>query len=304
MTWISATLTAGPVRQHLMQLTGPMVLGILAMMAFNIVDTWFVAQLGELELAAMSFTFPVIMTLISLGIGLMAGTSSVLARSIGAGDWERVRRLTTDATLLALLLSVLCTIVGLLTLKPLFRLLGATEEVLPLIEDYMVIWYGGFVVVLVPMVGLGAVRATGDSKLQARVMGAAALFNVVLDPLLIFGLAGFPRLELEGAAWATIISRALTLLVGYWALQFKKGMLTYSVVRGSVVWDSWKRVLQVGLPAAGTNIIVPIGAGVVTAMIARYGPIAVAGFGAATRIEQLTLVVFYALSVRHWVVRI
>ena len=76
----------------------------------------------------MSFTFPVIMVLISLGIGLMAGTSSVLARAIGEGDRRRVRRLTTDALTLSLLLSLVLTGIGLLTMKPLFRLLGAPED--------------------------------------------------------------------------------------------------------------------------------------------------------------------------------
>ena len=71
-----ATLTEGPVRAHLIRLTSPMIWGILAMMSFNVIDTWFCAQLGAPELAAMSFTFPVVMLIISLGIGLMAGTSS------------------------------------------------------------------------------------------------------------------------------------------------------------------------------------------------------------------------------------
>ncbi|NIO38779.1 MAG: MATE family efflux transporter, partial [Burkholderiales bacterium] len=107
-----------------MDLTVPMIWGILAMMAFNVTDTWFVAQLGAPELAAMSFTFPVVMVLISLGIGLMAGTSSVLARAIGEGDQQRVRRLTTDAVALSVLLSIALTVVGLMTMEPLFRLLG------------------------------------------------------------------------------------------------------------------------------------------------------------------------------------
>ena len=283
-------------RRHLFDLTMPMIWGILAMMAFNLTDTWFVAQLGELELAAMSFTFPVVMVLLSVGIGLMAGTSSVLARVIGTGDIERVRRITTDAAVFAIVLSLVLSILGLLTIDPLFRLLGATPEVLPRIREYMVIWYSGFVFFLVPMVGLGAVRATGDSRLQSRIMIGAALVNLVLDPLLIFGLAGLPRLELEGAALATVIARAASFVAGYWALHSRKQMLVYTVPNVRQLWSSWRSVLHVGLPAAGTNVIIPIATGVVVAMIARSGPAAVAGFGAATRIEQVVLVVFYAMS--------
>ena len=202
-----ATLTEGPVRPHLISLTVPMVWGILAMMAFNIIDTWFVAQLGEKELAAMSFTFPVVMSLISIGIGMMAGTASIIARVMGKGDLSRVRRLTTDAALLGIIISILFSIAGLMTLDWVFLAMGAEPDILPLIREYMVTWYYGFIFFLVPMVGLGAVRATGDSKLQSQIMVAAAVVNVILDPLLIFGLWGFPELGIQGAALATVIAR-------------------------------------------------------------------------------------------------
>ncbi len=224
-------------RAHLIALTVPMIWGVLAIMSFNLVDTWFVAQLGADRLAAMSFTFPVVMVLVSLGIGLMAGTSSVLARVIGEGDHSRVRRLTTDALVLAFVLSALFTVLGLLTIDPLFRRLGVTEALLPLVREYMTIWYAGFFCFLVPMVGLGAIRATGDAKFQSRTMMAAALVNLVLDPLLIFGLLGFPRLELAGAALATVLSRGLTLLVGYWALR-RMDLLSFEWVRLRTRLDS------------------------------------------------------------------
>lgn len=273
-----------------------MVWGILAMMAFNVTDTWFVAQLGVRELAAMSFTFPVIMVLISFGIGLMAGTSSVLARAIGEGDRRRVRRLTTDALTLSLLLSLVLTGIGLLTMRPLFRLLGAPEDLLPLISDYMTIWYAGFAVFLAPMAGMGAIRATGDTRLQSRLLIGSAILNLILDPLLIFGWLGLPRLELQGAAIATVAARAIILVAGFYALQFRMHLLTYRAPRFGMLWTSWRQVLHVGLPAAGTNVIIPIATGVIVSIIAGFGSDAVAGFGVAIRVEGVSLVVFYAMS--------
>ena len=85
------SLTQGPVGAHLRAMTIPMIWGILSMMLFNVVDTWFVARLGAEELAAMSFTFPVVMTLMSVSIGLGAGTSSVLARAIGEAERTKAR---------------------------------------------------------------------------------------------------------------------------------------------------------------------------------------------------------------------
>lgn len=293
---LRARLAEGPVRRHLVRLTVPMVWGILAMMAFNATDTWFVAQLGASQLAAMSFTFPVIMVLISLGIGLMAGTSSVLARAIGRGDQEQARRLATDASLLGLLVSLALTALGLATMDPLFRLLGVAGHIRPFVNQYMTVWYAGFLCFLVPMVGMGAIRASGEMRLQGALMIGSAVLNLILDPLLIFGWLGFPRLGIEGAALATVIARAASLAVGFWFIHFRFHMLSFALPRPAELWASWRSVLHVGLPAAGTNVIIPASLAVIVAMIAPFGAEAVAGFGVATRIEALTLVVFYAMS--------
>lgn len=296
MTAPTAKLTQGPVRTHLVSLTVPMVWGIAAMMSFNIVDTWFVARLGERALAAISFTFPVTMVMISLGIGLMAGTASVISRVLGEVDVAGVRRLTTDAVLLAVIVSAACSIAGLLTMDPLFRALGAEAELLPLIRDYMTVWYAGFVFFLVPMVGFGAMRAMGDSKLQGILMTAVSVLNLVLDPLLIFGLAGLPRLEMQGAALATVIARGLSLVVGYWALTRRTSMIAFDLPSRAAFRQSCRRLLHVGLPAAGTNMIIPMATGIVVALVAQFGTNAVGGYGAATRVEHVTLVVYYAMS--------
>jgi len=290
-----ARLIEGSVSGHLVSMTVAMVWAILAIMTFYATDTWFVAQLGAPPLAAMSFTFPVIMVMTSLGIGLMAGTSSVLARVVGTGDMDLVRRLATDALTLAFIIALVLSAVGIASLDRLFTLMGASAEVLALIRDYMIIWYAGFALVLVPMVVIGAVRAPGDMKLQARLMMASAAINLILDPLLIFGWLGFPRLELQGAAIASVIARLVTLAAGALVIH-KMHLLCSPLTSVATLWRSWKRILHVGLPAAGTNVIIPVSAGIIVALLAGFGDRAVAGFGAAVRIEGLTLVVFFAMS--------
>lgn len=295
MTKPHARLVQGPVAGHLVTMTVPMVWAVLAMMLFSATDTWFVAQLGAQPLAAMSFTFPVIMVMTGLGIGMMAGTSSVLARVVGAGDLGELRRIATDTLTLAVLISVILSIAGILSLDRLFTLLGASPQVLVLIRDYMLVWYAGYALMLVPMVVLGAVRATGDTKLQARLMMASAAINLILDPLLIFGWLGFPRLELQGAALASLVARLVTLIVGAMVIRRLK-LLGSPLAPPGTLWRSWKRIVHIAAPAAGTNIIIPVSAGIIVALLATFGDDAVAGFGAATRIEALTLVVFFAMS--------
>jgi len=291
-----ANLTEGPIGRRLFYLTVPMLMGIFAMVAFNLADTYFVAQLGTTQLAAMSFTFPVVMLVHSLAFGLGTGTVSVLSRAIGRGDYREVRRLTSHSLMLAVLVVVLLVLAGLVTIGPLFTMLGATPEVLPLIRQYMTVWYVGMVFVTVPMVGNNAIRATGDTKIPGFIMMVAAAVNICLDPLLIFGLAGFPRLELVGAALATVIARAMSLALSLSILHFRERMIEFALPSIRNLWDSWKKVLYIGVPAAATNIMVPLSMGVIVRLVARFGTAAVAAVGAGVRVQAFAMMVTIALG--------
>jgi putative MATE family efflux protein len=291
-----AILTEGPVGRTLVRLTGPMILGIAGMVAFNLTDTFFVGRLGSTELAALSFTFPVVLVVNSLALGLGIGASAVISRAIGRGDAQEVRRLATDSLTLALLIVAVIVVICSFTIEPLFRRLGATPRVLPLIKQYMQIWYMGMIFVVVPMVGNNAIRARGDTKTPAMIMLIAVLVNIVVDPLLIFGIGPFPRLELAGAAIATVLARTTTFFVSLYVLNFRYRMLTRARVRIGTVLDSWRRILFIGVPAAGARLIIPVAIGVITRIISSYGEETVAGYGVASRIEFFALAAVMALS--------
>ena len=272
-----------------------MIFGVIGIQAFNLVDTFFVGKLGVHELAAMSFTFPVVFTVGGLSLGLGLGASAVISRAIGEGDWHRVQRLTTDSLTLSILIVAVSVAAGLLTMGPVFRLLGAGDDLLPLIRQYMTVWYPGMLFVVVPMVGNNAIRATGDTKTPGLIMVIAALANGGLDPLFIFGIGPFPRLELAGAALATVIGRSITFTVALWVLGRRDRMLTRDFPGLAAVWESWRSILYIGLPSALTNVVVPIGIGFITRIVSGYGAAAVAGFGVASRIETFGLTVVMAL---------
>ena len=290
------TLTEGSVGKKLVNLTIPMIWGIFAIIAFNLVDTYFVGQLGTDELAAMSFTFPVVMTLGNLALGLGVGASSVIARAIGEGDRLKVQRLTTDSLTLSFLTVCIFAVLGLLTIDPLFTALGATPNIMPLIHSYMEIWYWGMICLVIPMVGNSAIRAAGNTTIPSVIMTVAAGINIALDPLLIMGWGDFPRLELAGAAFATVISRATTLVAALLFLHYRQRMLCFNLPKFRVILKSWGHILHVGLPAATTSMLHPISIGVITSMVAVYGSQAVAGFGIASRMESFSLIVLMALS--------
>ncbi len=289
-------LTEGNVGSSLVKLTIPMIWGVFAIIAFNLVDTYFVGQLGTKPLAAMSFTFPVVMTLGSLSMGLGVGASSVISRAIGEGDRQRVKKFTTNSLTLAITAVLIFVILGLLTIDPLFTALGASADVLPLVRDYMQIWYVGMVFLVVPMVGNSAIRASGNTVTPSLIMIFAAAVNIALDPLLILGIGVFPRMELQGAALATVISRGTTLIAALFVLHFKEKMLYLKLPTIKDTLWCWKDILYVGLPAAASNMINPISIGVITSLLAGFGAEAVAAFGVASRLESFALIAVMALS--------
>lgn len=293
---MNRNLTEGPVGKQLLTLTIPMVWGVFAIIAFNLVDTYFVGQLGTAQLAAMSFTFPVVMTFGSLAMGLGVGASSVIARAIGEGDMSRVQRFTTNSLTLAVTAVIVFVCLGLLTIDPLFKALGAGPDTLPYVRDYMRIWYFGMVFLVVPMVGNSAIRAAGNTLTPSIIMTLSAAVNIVLDPLLITGALGFPRLEIQGAAIATVIARATTLVAALLVLRFKENLLSTQFPDLNETLWCWKDILTVGLPAAASSMITPISIGVITSFLAIHGPAAVAGFGVASRLESFALITVLALS--------
>jgi putative MATE family efflux protein len=289
-------LTQGPVGRQLVVMAVPVLFGIATMMLQNFIDMWFIGQVGVRELAALSFAFPVLMVVTSVAIGLGAGTSSVVARAIGADNHRRARRLATDSLILSFGVTAVISAIGIMTIAPLFRLLGAPEDMIPLIAGYMKILYVGVPFVVVGMVGMSSMRATGETKLPSMLMVIAAIINVILDPILIFGIGPIPAMGLQGAAMAALLARGAIFAGTIYLMHSRQDMLTFNKPNRDEMLSSWTDILHVGLPAAGTNAIIPIATGVITAMLAKYGPETVAGFGVASRVESLVLVMFYALS--------
>ncbi|MFH1692548.1 MAG: MATE family efflux transporter [Candidatus Omnitrophota bacterium] len=277
-------------------MTIPMIWGLFSLMIFNLVDTYFISKLGTVPLAAIGFTFPIVMVVGGVSMGLGVAASSLISRAIGKGDHAEVQRLTVDSLLLAGCIVAVFAFIGLHTIRPLFTLLGAQEEVLSLISDYMRIWYFGTVFLVVPMIGNNAIRATGDTLLPGLIMCVGALTNAVLDPLFIFGFKLIPAMGIKGAALATVISRAITLCAALSILYFNKHMIRWKVLQWKELLSSWGRILYIGLPAAGSFIIVPTSMGIITRFVASFGHEAVAAFGVVIRIEGVVLAVLMALA--------
>ena len=285
-------LTRGPVGGHLRRQATPFALGLVAIFSFEAADLFFISRLGDEPLAAVSFTMPVIWLIYGIGIGFEAGAASCVSRAVGRKDLEKARRLTTDTVVLAVFAALLLTIAGLALIDPVFSLLGATRELMPLIHQYMETWYWVAPLDLALWVSLASLRARGNTLLESKVITAAALLNLVLDPIFIFGLMGFPPLGVQGAALATVVATAVTLVFTLLYLHYRLNVYASVFAPMQTIFASWKHVLHIGIPAMITNAIIPVSSGIVVALVASFGVDAVAGFGVAMRLEPIFLIPF------------
>jgi putative MATE family efflux protein len=285
-----------PVGPILARMTGPLVIAIVMMILFNAVDTYFVSRLGTVQLAAISFTFPVTYTILNFSLGLSIATSVTLAKAIGSGEKDRAIRITTDSIVLALVLVTMISIAGYLTIDPLFRMLGATDQTLVYIHQYMDIWYLFVGLMIVPTIGNSAIRATGDTRFPSIMMVISGLLNAGLDPLFIFGAGPVPALGVSGAAIATAVAWSVGFCASLWILRVRDRLLTFSIPDVRAMLKYWWMLIKMGLPISIANMLTPLSVAIMTAMIAPYGAQAVAGFGAGSRVEALLLAVCFALT--------
>lgn len=293
---INKNLTEGNIKNQLITLTWPMLFGMMGMVIFNLVDTYFIGKLGVKQLAAIGFCFPVIMFVNSLSRGIGIGTSSLIARNIITKSRHELRVMASRSVLLGVIVVLLFVIAGLLTIRPLFNALGAKPGIMVYIHDYMSVWYYGLAFVVIPTIGNNIVRATGDTFLPGMLMFSSAIVNIILDPLLIFGYGPFPEMGIKGAALATVIARSTALIFILVVLIKREKLLTLAIGRLKDIYSTWRNVIYIAGPAALGMLITPISIGLITRIIAGFGEEAVAAFGIASRVEMFVLMVIASLG--------
>ncbi|WP_318510994.1 MATE family efflux transporter [Photobacterium leiognathi] len=287
-------LLSDPIPDALIRLAVPMLFGMIAILMFNLVDTFFISLLGTNALAAVSFTFPVTFGLNCITMGMSVGISTSIGRLLGSGDTQSAARLTTHGLLLAVILMMLGSSLGFFTIDPLFTLMGASPDLLPIIHEYMTVWYIAIPLLVIPMTGNSAIRATGDAKSPAKIMIMAGLINGILDPLLIFGYGPFPELGVKGAAISSGISWAVALTASLYLLHRREKLLTVPVFRK--LKADWQQILQIGAPAGLSNALNPLSSALLMTLLAAQGTASVAAFGAAMRIESILVIGMMALG--------
>ncbi|GGI80061.1 MATE family efflux transporter [Shewanella gelidii] len=289
-------LLTAPISRVLLNMSLPNLIGILTVLGFSLIDTYFISQLGTDALAAISFTFPITLVVSCVAIGIGSGVSTNLGRLIGSGDTSKAKVFLHDALLATFFITFSVSVLGSIFLTPLFGLLGAEPVHIPLIKDYMHLWYLGAPILTLLMVGNQGLRATGDTRSPAAIMALAALINLILDPLLIFGIGPFPRLEIQGAAIASVLSWIIAASLSGYLLIIKRHLVEFVDFERERFQANWQQLAHIAKPAALMNLLNPIANALIMALLARIDVTSVAAFGAGVRLESVLLIVVMSLS--------
>ncbi|HNY65210.1 MAG TPA: MATE family efflux transporter [Deltaproteobacteria bacterium] len=279
------------VLKTIVKMAVPMLAGTFAINMYNLTNAWFVSRLGTEALAAITFTFPVVILFMLMTRGLSSGAMSLVAHAIGGKDHNKAAMLTTHALILSVIFGVIISVVGALTIEPVFSRLGASGEVMDLTERYMKIWYLGSIVMVLQIVASDIIISTGNTKVVSALMVGSTVMNVFLDMGLIFGMFGMPRMGITGAALATILSQGAALAVALYILAGRMNLIDISGFNRARLLQSWGMILKFGLPGALGLILTPISSAVITKLVAGYGNAAVAATGVAARIEMFAFMI-------------
>lgn len=282
-------LTKGSIPKNILDLSLPMMAAFLLHTGFNIVDTIFVGKVSALALAAVSITFPVVFLIIALASGIGIGVTSLIARHLGAKNKKQANNAAEHALILAVAMGIIFTGAGLTLSKPLFILIGATEEMMPIVLSYVNIIFSGSFFMFFAFIVNSILRGEGDMKTPMKIMMLATIINVILDPLLIFGIGIFPRMGVAGAALATVIARSISAFfaIGY-LLKGKADIkidFKYFKFKSRIIKD----ILSVGIPASLSQSVMSLGMFFMMKITSSFGPFAIAAYGLAGRLDMVAL---------------
>jgi putative MATE family efflux protein len=208
-----AAMGHAPVWQLLIRFSGPTILSMVVAAGYTVVDAIFIGRLGPEALAALPVVFPPILMVMAISMGTGVGAASFISRSLGAGNQAGANRCACVAITLAILTGVLAGIICLSNLEDILHLFGATGAVLPPARRYMSV-LAAFACLHSAVIVIGnLVRAEGSPVVASMAVIASAITNIILDPILIFGFGPIPRLEVAGAALATVIGHGVGILI-------------------------------------------------------------------------------------------
>lgn len=260
----------------------PIIIAMMVQTLYNVVDTAYIGRLGADAIAALTFSFPLFFVLIAINSGISAGVNSLISRFLGQKDKKNAENTALHGITISFVSAVFVCIFGLLFLKPLFIIFGATENVMNLAISYMsIILYG--TIIMFPSFILNSIfAAQGDTRTPMEMQVVGLVANIILDPIFIYGL----KMGVRGAAIATVISLAITLVLFIYHLE-KRSHLRIKWRYFNFSWNLIKKIFNVGMPATITLLLGSVALIATNKFMSHFGTEYVASFGICSRLESV-----------------
>ena len=280
-------------RRAVWTMAAPMMAGMMVHTAYIIVDTAFIGWVGDHALAAITFVFPLVFVLIAMTNGLATAITALVAQAVGRKDLDEADRIATSGLTVTLLVGVLFAAGGLLSGPSLLRALGASGPSLDAAWSYFALLAAGVPLFFIGGTLRAVLTGEGDAKTPMILMGIGTLVNLGLDALLILGL----KLGIAGAAWATLSAQMIALLgFAYVLFVRRKGTVRLRARHIGFHRPLLRGLLVLGLPTSAGQLVMALGMALANRVLAHFGQIAVAAYGAASKVDMIVVMPVMGLA--------
>lgn len=276
-------MTQGPLFGVLLRVAGPITAANIAQSIHQIVNAWFVGKLGTDAIAAVAASGPLFALLLSLGSGLSTAGAVLVAQNTGAGKEDTAIHVAAQTLLMVLVVALAFAVAGFGLATWTLRLIGVEAAVADLTWQYLTISYLGLPAVFAFLALQAMLNSVGEVRFTLVVMTGAVLLNILLDPLLIFGLGSWEGLGVAGAALATVISQTLAFLVVLFHMMGGKSTLHLEREHFKPDWSHIRLATVIGLPASLEQGGRTFGSLLLMSVAALFGTVSLAAYGVATR---------------------
>jgi putative MATE family efflux protein len=288
--------TTLPIGRSILLLAIPMVLETSMQSIFTVCDAFFVAKLGSAAIASIGLTEAILAVIFSIGLGLSMGTAAMVARRIGEQDDEGAAVATVQALVLACLVAGALGLIGAAWASELFTFMGADDAVLEIGLGYGQWMLGGSVTILLLFLLNAAFRGAGDPMLALKALTLANGLNLILDPILIFGLGPIPAMGVTGAAVATTLGRTVGISYQLWVLFRGNSRLHLERRHLKIVTAVMQRLLRLSGFAVFQFFVATTSYSAMVRILAPYSSEALAGFTIAIRVIVFVLLPAWGLA--------
>lgn len=290
-------LATGSIGKHFIKLAIPTFIGYLLYTGYGIINTIWVGNLiGDDAVGATAVSFVIIYVLISIATGATTASSVLVSQYYGAKNYNMVNKIVGNSYVISAIIDLIITLLGLIFCNPLLKIMNTPIEIFNLASEYLKISLIGFAFLYFFILVMALLRGIGDTMTPIVFLGASTLLNAILDPILIAGVGPFPKMGLNGAAYASLISQIFALIIGFVYIHRKNSYVAPSFGKFNIEKGLTSLTLKIGFPSILQQVLVALGIVFVATFVNGFGASTTTAYGVVMRIDTIVNIIAMALG--------